>query len=136
MAKNRQNPKELLAGLSAYPLPENFEQRILFAVHEEQRRSEQLRYGIWAFSFLSSIIATITGFAWSLQSISTDGTIELIKIAISNIQLLNLSDVFWGIVENLPLNGLALIFCALTVLGILASAKKSSNQHILSLQHI
>jgi len=136
MGKNHQSIKELIYSIPEYPVPPGLEQRVICAIHTEQQRSEKLSYRLWTVGLFGSILAVLSGLAWSLQSLNAKETVEIIKIAVSNVSVLRLSDVFWGIMENLPLNGLTLTFCAITVLGLLTSVRKNHQQNTLSLQHI
>ena len=136
MDKYPESIEKFLGDLPKYPVPIGLEQKIIYALHTEQRRSDKLSYTLWASSLFGSIMAILFGLAWSLQSLSAKGAMEIIKTAISDFGALRFSDVFWGITENLPLNSLALIFCAITILGLLSSIRKNNRTNILSLQHI
>jgi hypothetical protein len=136
MDKNRQNIETLLEDLPKYPVPVGLEQKIIYALRTEQKRSERLSLRLWMSGLFGSTVSILFGLAWSLQSLRAEGAMEIIKTAVSDFEALRFSDVFWGIMENLPLNGLALIFCAITVLGILVTMRKNTRTNILSLQHI
>jgi hypothetical protein len=127
--------KEKLASIfKEVPIPTGLEQRVLFAVKTERHREEIVSRRSWTIGTVGSILAVFVGLAASWQSFNTSGVFEILQTAVINLNTLRPIDLFWGIMENLPLNSLALTFCAATALGWLASLKKQERQHFLHLK--
>lgn len=136
MNLNIENLKESFGKMASPSLPEGLEERVLLAVHNEQRREEALSRRFWNIGVAVSVFVVFVGIATSWQSLNANGLFEILQTALANLSALRPSDIFWGLIESLPLNSLALTFCAATALGWLASIKKPNRQHLLFFKFI
>lgn len=132
-----ESEREQLSTIFPEPkLPIGLESRVLFAVKNVQHRQEALSRRFWTAGLIGSTLAVFVGLAFSWQAVNTSGVWEITQTAFANLNTVRPTDLVWGLLENLPLNSLALTFVAGTILGWLASLKKQERQQFLHLKLI
>lgn len=136
MPNSTDNLSNLFSKLNTPTVPINLEKRVIQALHSKQQRIEIFSRRIWSIAFVVSVLTVLAGITATWQALSTGGLPIIVQAAFSNLSALRPSDLFWGLIENLPLNSLAMTFSAGTAMGWLTSLKKREREHLLHLKLI